>query len=120
MVQNQNVEIIASLATLRCLSDVFKEGGKLRCSVGQEIDMIISMIGDAQGALYNITSYRDEGWEFYENDLSYQDVKKLKITKHMLYSSFRDPSTCIVLSMSRAHIAIDWCIEPSIKENWIP
>ena len=63
--------------------------------------MIIATIHDAQGALYNITSYKESRQELYANELSYQEVKKLKITKAMFYSVFRDPSNGIVLPTSK-------------------
>ena len=51
--------------------------------------------------------------------MSYKDVKKLKITKDMLFSLFRDPSNGTIPPVSKPHISIDWCIEPRIKENWM-
>ena len=75
------MEIVAALSSLRCLSDVFKDGDQLRRSLGQTIDTIVGTIRDAQGALYDITSFRDSRREFYANGMSYKDVKKLKITK---------------------------------------
>ena len=87
-----NVEIVVALSSLRCLSDVFKEGDQLRRSLGQTIDTIVGTIRDAQGVIYDITSFRDSRREIYENGMSYKDVKKLKITKDMLFSLFRDPS----------------------------
>ena len=107
---NWNVEIVVALASLRHLSDVFKEGDQFYCSLGKTIDMIIRKIHNAQGALYNITSYRESRWEFYEKGLSYQEVKKLKITKDMLFSLFRDPSNGMVPPTSKPHISIDWCM----------
>ena len=69
-----------ALAFLRHLSDAFKEGDQLCHSLGQKNDTSISMTSDTQGGLYNNASYREAIQEFYANGLSYQDVKKLKIT----------------------------------------
>ena len=116
---DRNVEIVVALSSLRCLSDVFKEGDQLRQSLGQTIDTIVGTIRDAQVALYDITSFRDSRREFYANGMSYKDVKKLKITKDMLFSLFRDSSNGMNPPVSKPHISIDWCIEPRIKENWM-
>ena len=82
---DRNEELVAALSSLRCLSDVFKEGGQLHRSLGQTIDTIVGTIRDAQGALYDITSYRESRGQFYTNGINYKDVKKLKITKDMLF-----------------------------------
>ena len=108
-----------TLASLRCLSDVFKEGNQFCRSLGQTIDTIIGTIRDAQGALNDITSYRESRREFYANGISYKDVKNLKITKDMLFSLFGDPSNGTIPPVSKPHISIDWCIEPITKENWM-
>ena len=68
--------------------------------------MIIAMINDVEGALYKITSYREERWEFYANGLCYQYVKMLKIMKDMMYSLFKDLSTDIDVPTSRSYIPI--------------
>ena len=73
-----NVEIVVALSSLRRLSDVFKEGYQLCRSLGQTIDTIVGTIRDAQGALYDITSFRDSRREFYANGMSYKDVKKIE------------------------------------------
>ena len=114
------MEIVAALSSLRRLSDVFKEGDQLCRSLGQTIDKIVGTICDAQGALYDITSYRESRRQFYANGISYKDVKNLKITKDMLFSLFRDPSNGMSPPVTKLHISIDWCIEPRIKEiGWI-
>ena len=111
------MEIVATLASLRCLTDIFKEGDQLHRSLGQTIDTIFGTIRDAQGALYDITSFRDSRRQFYANGMSYKDLQILKITKDMLFSLFRDPSNGTIPPVSKPHISIDWCIEPRIKEN---
>ena len=109
---DRNVEIVATLSSLRHLSDVFKEGDQLRWSLCQTIDTIIGKICDTQGALYDITSYRESRKQFKANGISYKDVKILKITKDMLFSLFRDPSNGMIPLVSKPHISIDWCIKP--------
>jgi hypothetical protein len=116
---DRNVEIVATLSSLRHLSDVFKEGDQLRWSLCQTIDTIIGTICDAQGALYGIASYRDSRRQFYANGISYKDVKILKITKDTLFSLFRDPSNGMTPPVSKPHLSIYWCIDPRFKENWM-
>lgn len=58
--KNWNVEILVELVSLRYLSFIFKEGDHLHHSLGKTLDTIIAMISNAQGTLYNITSYREE------------------------------------------------------------
>ena len=41
----------------------------------------------------------------------------MKITKDKTCAFFREPSSSLVPPTSRAHISIDWCVEPRIKEN---
>ena len=101
------MKIVATLSSLRRLSDVFKEGDQLCRSLGQTIDTIVGTIRDAQGALYDITSFRYSRRQFYANGMSYKDVKKLKITKGMLFSLFRDPSNGMIPPVSKPHISID-------------
>ena len=79
----------------------------MRRSLGQTIDTIVGTIRDAQGALYEITSFRDLRREFYANGMSYKDVKNLKITKDMLFSLFKDPFNGMIPPISKPHISID-------------
>jgi len=104
---------------LRRLSALFRGGDHLRNSLADALETITNTIASAQGALYNISSYRDSQRQYYANGLSYQDVKKLKITKDQLFSLFRDPNTGLVPPTSRPHISIDWCVEPNVKANWM-
>ena len=117
--QDQNSQIIARLASLRCLSSSIRGGDHLRESLGNALDTIRNTIDEAQGSLYIIISYRESRRQYYFNGLSYKDIKALKITKHQLFSLLWDPRTGLVPPTSRPHISIDWCIEPNIKANWI-
>ena len=91
----------------------------MRNSLADALDTITNTISGAQGALYNITSYRESRRRYYADGLTHKDIKDLKITKDQLFSLFRDPSTGLVPPTSRAHISIDWCVEPNIKANWM-
>ena len=58
-VQDRNAQIIARLASLRRLSSSIRGGDRLRESLADALDTITDTIAEAQGALYNITSYRE-------------------------------------------------------------
>ena len=91
----------------------------MRNSLADALDTITNTISDAQGDLYSITSYKESRRRYYSDVLTHKDIKALKITKDQLFSLFRDPNTGLVPPTSRAHISIDWCIEPNIKANWM-
>ena len=57
--------------------------------------------------------------QYYSDGLSYKDIKNLKITKEKLISLFWNPSTVLLSPTSRAHISINWCMEPNVKANWM-
>ena len=57
--QDWNSEIMARLGALRCLSALFRGGDHLRNSLADALQTITNTISSAQGALYNISSYRD-------------------------------------------------------------
>ena len=57
--QDRNAQIIAHLASLRRLISSIRGGGRLRDSLADALDTITNTIFDAQGALYNNTSYRE-------------------------------------------------------------
>ena len=56
---DRNPKIIARLGALRRLSSVFRGGFDIRQSLGEALDNITNTISNSQGALYNISSYRD-------------------------------------------------------------
>ena len=101
------------------LAHLLEGGDRLRESLSDALDTITNTIVEAQGALYNISSYRESRRQYYSDGLSYKDIKDLKITKDKLFSLFQDPSTRLVPSTSWAHISIDWCIEPNKMANWM-
>ena len=116
--QDQNSHILVCLASLRHLSSSIRGGDHLREYLADALDTITKTIIEAQGALYNISSYKESRRKYYSDGLSYKDIKDLKITKDQLFSLFQDPSTGLVPPTSQAHISID-CIEQNIKANWM-
>jgi hypothetical protein len=55
---------------------MFRERSHLYHLLGKTLGSIIGMIANVQGALYNITSYREMKMSVYEDGFSYQDMKK--------------------------------------------
>ena len=116
---DRNSKILARLGALKRLSSIFRGGDHIRRSLGGPLDNIANTISNAQGELYNISSYMDSQRKYYSTGMSYKDVNKLKITKDQLYSLFCDPSTGLVPPTSQPHISVGRCIEPNIKSNWM-
>ena len=56
---DRNSEILACFGALRRLSSSFRGRDHIRRSLGEALDNITNTISNAQGALYNIISYRD-------------------------------------------------------------
>ena len=94
--QDRNSQIIACLASLRRLSSSIRGGNRFRESLADALDTITNTIFNAQGSLYNITSYRESMRQYYFDGLTHKDIKTLKITKDQLFPLFRDPSTGLV------------------------
>ena len=57
--QDQNSQIIACLASFRLLSSSIRGGDHLRQSLANALDTITNTIANAQGAVYNISLYRE-------------------------------------------------------------
>ena len=64
----------------------------MRQYLDEALETIRNTIANSQGALYNISSYRESMRQYYSYGLSYKDIKNLKITKDQLFSLFWDPS----------------------------
>ena len=105
--EDRNSQILVCLGALKFLSSSFRGGDHLRQSLVEALDTIPNTISNAQGALYNIITYRESRRQYYSDGLSYKDIKNLKITKDQLFSLFWDPSTGLVPPTNRAHIFID-------------
>ena len=55
----------------------------------------------------------------YADGLSYNEVKKLKITKEYIYTLFRLPGTDEISEITKPHISIEWCTFPPIRDHWM-
>ena len=86
--EDRKSQILVQLASLRLLSSFIREGDHLRQSLANALDTITNTISNAQGALYNISSYRESRRQYYSDGLSNKDIKALEITKDQLFSLF--------------------------------
>ena len=90
---DSNAEILIELAQLRGLSTAFSGGDRIRRSLASTLDAIVETITLSNNILCDITSYRERKRREYADGLSYNAIKKLKITKEHIFSLFRDPRT---------------------------
>ena len=74
--QDCNSQILDCLGALRCLSSSFRGGDHLRQYLAKVLDTITNTIIESQGAMYNISSYRESMGQYYFDGLSYKDIKK--------------------------------------------
>ena len=86
--QDRNSYILTCLALLRSLSSSIRGGDLLRQYLADALDTITNTIANAQGALYNITSYRESRRQYFCDGLSYKDIKDLKFTTNQFFSLF--------------------------------
>ena len=114
-----NAEILIELANLRGLSSTFSSGDRIWCSLASTLDAIVETITLSNNVLYDITSYRERKRREYADGLSYNAVKKLKITKEHIFSLFRDPRTGQIPNPTKPHISIEWCTYQQSVDNWM-
>ena len=112
-----NAEILRFIGHLREIGSTWRGGDELRCSLSDSLLSIVDTIARSNDALYSIASYRERKRKQYVDGLSYNEVKKLKITKQAIYSLFRLPGTDNIPDISRPHISIEWCTFPPIRDN---
>ena len=117
---HNNAEILRLIVHLREIGSAWRGGDELRRSLSDSLLSIVDTIARSNDALYSITSYRDRKRQQYAHGLSYNEVKKLKITKQHIYSLFRLPgtdnfrrSTCHIFLLSGAPF------HPSETIGWI-
>ena len=64
-------------------------GDELRRSLSTSLLIIVDTISRSNQALYSIASYKETKRQEYVDGLSYNEIKKLKITEENIYSLFR-------------------------------
>ena len=116
---DNNAEILRFIAHLREIGSAWRGGDELRHSLSDSLLSIVETITILNDALYRITSYKERKRQQYANGLSYNEVKKIKITKQHIYSLFRLPGTDDIPEINRPHISIEWCTFPPIRDTWM-
>ena len=112
-----NAEILRFIGHLREIGLSWRGGDELRRSLSDSLLSIVDTIARSNDELYRIASYKERKRQQYADGLSYNEVKKMKITKQAIYSLFRLPGTDDIPEISRTHISIEWCTFPPIKDN---
>ena len=90
---DSNAVILRFISHLREIGSAWRGGDELRRSLSDSLLSIVDTIARSNDALYRIASYRERKRQQYADGLSYNEVKKLKITKQAIYSLFRLPGT---------------------------
>ena len=116
---NNNVEVLRVIGHLKEIGFAWRGGDKLYRSFLYSMLTIVDTIVKLDDVLYSIASYRERKRKQYANGLSYNEVKKLKITKVHIYSLFRLPGMDDIPEITMPHISIDWCTFPPIKNHWM-
>ena len=104
-----NAEILIELARLRNISASFRGGNEMRRSLASTMDAIVDTISPSTNSVYDITSYRE--WKIREmvDGLDYDAIKKLRISKELMFALFKDPRTGEIPDTRKPHISIEWC-----------
>ena len=105
---HNNAEILRFIVHLREIGSAWRGGDEIHCSLSDSLLSIVDTIARSNDALYSIASYRERKRQQYADGLSYNEVKKMKITKQAIYSLFRLPGTDNIPKISRPHISIEW------------
>ena len=112
-----NADILRFISHLREIGSAWRGGDELHHSLSDSFLSIVDTIAISNDALYSITYYKERKRKQYADGLSYNEVKKMKITKHAIYSLFRLPRIDDIPEISRPHISIEWCTFPPIRDN---
>ena len=92
--ENPKDELHGYLNQLRILSDELKNTRvPSRVSLATSLQNIIRSINSAHIKITNLSQYRDQMREKYENGISKEYIKDLNITKAQLWSKFIDLRT---------------------------
>ena len=116
---DNNDDILRVIGHLREIGSASRGGDELRRSLSDYLLYIVDTIARLNDSLYRIASYRERKRQQYADGLSYNEVKKLKITKQYIYSLFRLPRTDDILEINKTHISIEWCTFPPIRDHWM-
>lgn len=87
--------------------------------LASNLDAMIETFSRSSNALNDIVSYRERKWQEYADGISYNEVKRLRITKEQIFSLFRDPRMGEISDVRKAHIPIEWCTYQPFIDNWM-
>ena len=116
---DNNADILRVIAHLREIGSAWRGGDELHHSLSDSLLTIADMIARSNDSLYSITSYKERKIQQYDDGLSYNEVKNLKIAKQHIYTLFRLPGMNDIPKINRPYISIEWCTFPSNKDNWM-
>ena len=94
---DNNAEILTVISHLREIGSGWRGGDELCRSLSDSLLTIVDTIARLNDALYSISLYGERKIQQYADGLSYNEVKKPKITKEQIYSLFRLPRTYDIL-----------------------
>ena len=115
---DNNEEILRVIGHLTEIGSTSRGGDELRLSLSDSLLTIFYTIARSNDALYSIISYMERKRQQYADGLSYNEVKKMKITKSHIYTLFRVLGMDDILERTKPHISIEWCTFPPIRDNW--
>ena len=78
---DHTTNILRVIGHLRDIGAAWRGGDELCCSLSASLESIVDIISRSNDAFYNIALYRNRKRQEYSNGMSYNDIKKLKITK---------------------------------------
>ena len=110
---HNNAEILRVIGHLKEIGYTLRGGDELLRSLSNSLLTIVDTITRSNDYFYNITSYRERKIKEYIDGLSYNKIKKLKITKGHIYTLFRVPGMDDILESTRPHVLIEWCTFPN-------
>ena len=116
---DHNVDILRLIGHLRDIGAAWMGGDELCRSLLASLESIVDTISRSNDVLYSMVSYIEIKWQEYANGLSYNDIKKLKITKAQIYSQFRVLETNNIPKTTRPYISIEWWIFQPIRDHWM-
>ena len=98
----------------------WRGGGELCRSLSASLLTIVDTIARSNDSLYSIASYRETKRREYAYGLSYNEIKKLKITKEHIYTLFKVSGMDDISDSTMPHISIEWCtFHPLDTIGWI-
>ena len=116
---DRNVDILGVIGHLKEIDFAWRGGDELWLSLSSSLLTIVAIIYRSNYSLYIITSYKETERREYADGLSYNEIKKLKVTKEHKYTLFTVPWMDEILESSTRHILIVWCIFLPIREHWM-